>query len=106
MSNVIAVNDNVVAVLLADGWHQIVPGSFSVGPLSLDAPIEQARPGFRFDETLVGSPYRPTSLAGPLDSIIAVKQVDRGNTPLRDAVSRAGPHNGHQSMRHSALARC
>ena len=24
----------VVAVLLADGWHRIVPGSFSVGTLS------------------------------------------------------------------------
>jgi hypothetical protein len=103
MSNVIAANDNVVAVLLADGWHEVVPGSFSVGPLGLDGHIELARPGFRFDETRVGSPYRPTSLAGPLDSIIAVRQVNRGTR--RDAVSRAAADNGHLSMRHPALAR-
>ena len=24
----------VVAVLLADGWHRIVPGSFRVGPIT------------------------------------------------------------------------
>jgi len=24
----------VVAVLLADGWHRIVPGSFGVGPIT------------------------------------------------------------------------
>jgi hypothetical protein len=62
----------VTAVLLADGWHQIVPGSFSVGPLSwanLDLP------GFRFEEADAGRPYRPAVLAGPLDSVIAVRQV-------------------------------
>ena len=30
----------VVAVLLADGWHQIVPGSFSLGPLALGGRAE------------------------------------------------------------------
>jgi len=27
----------VVAVLLADGWHRIVPSSFSIGPLGFGA---------------------------------------------------------------------
>ena len=65
----------VVAVLLADGWHRIVPGSFSVGPLSLGADGDLARPGFRFEEADAGRPYQPAVLAGPLDSLIAVRQV-------------------------------
>ena len=65
----------VVAVLLADGWHRIVPGSFRVGPLSFAAEASPGTPGFRFEEADAGRPYRPTVLAGPLDSIIAVRQV-------------------------------
>jgi hypothetical protein len=69
----------VVAVLLADGWHRIVPGSFRVGPLSFEAEAGPGAPGFRFEEADVGRPYQPTVLAGPLHSIIAVRQV----TPVR-----------------------
>ncbi len=65
----------VVAVLLADGWHRIVRGSFHVGPLSFEAEAGPGTPGFRFEEADAGSPYRPTVLAGPLDSIIAVREV-------------------------------
>jgi hypothetical protein len=65
----------VVAVLLTDGWHRIVPSSFSVGPLGFGASTDLGVPGFRFEESDVGSPYQPTVLAGPLDSIIAVRQV-------------------------------
>ena len=65
----------VVAVLLADGWHRIVRGSFSVGPLGLGASADLGVPGFSFEEADVGSPNQPTMLAGPLDSIIAVRQV-------------------------------
>jgi len=91
----------VVAVLLADGWHRIVPGSFRTGPLSFEAEAGPGTPGFRFEEADAGRPYQPTMLAGPLDSIIAVRQV----TP---AVRRAGDpdlartaHNGHRAD-HSA----
>ncbi|HTU07658.1 MAG TPA: hypothetical protein VMG13_19045 [Trebonia sp.] len=74
-------NDNevsaarVVAVLLTDGWHRIVPGSFSVGPLSFGAGADVSVPGFRFADADAGRPYQPTTLAGPLASIIAVRQV-------------------------------
>jgi hypothetical protein len=37
----------VVAVLLADGWHRIVPGSFRAGPLSFGAEAGSGTPGFR-----------------------------------------------------------
>src|SRR5208282_3918348 len=65
----------VVAVLLPDGWHRIVPGSFRVGPLSFRAEAGPGTPGFRFEEADAGRPYQPTVLAGPLGSIIAVRQV-------------------------------
>jgi hypothetical protein len=65
----------VAAVLLSDGWHRIVPRSFSVGPLDFGAGADPSVPGFRFEEADAGSPYQPTVLAGPLDSIIAVRQV-------------------------------
>ena len=75
-------NDNhaaattVVAVLLADGWHRIVPGSFRAGPLSFGAEAGPGTPGFRFEEADPASPYGPAALAGPLDSIIAVRHVN------------------------------
>ena len=79
MSNNHVAGARVVAVLLADGWHRIVPGSFRVGPLSFEAEAGLGAPGFRFEEADAGRPYQPTTLAGPLDSIIAVRQV----TPAR-----------------------
>ena len=33
MSGTTVRSAKVVAVLLADGWHRIVPGSFRVGPI-------------------------------------------------------------------------
>jgi len=77
----------VVAVLLADGWHRIIPGSFSVGPLGFGTGADLGVPGFRFAEADAGRPYQPTMLAGPLDSIIAVRQVTpaarRADAPAR-----------------------
>src|SRR5262245_47808070 len=78
----------VVAVLLADGWHRIVPGSFWVGPL--DFGLGVTLPGFRFEEADAGRPYQPAALAGPLDSIIAVRQVTPALRRLGDP-DRAAP---------------
>jgi len=93
----------VVAVLLADGWHRIVPGSFSVGPLSFEAEAGPGTPGFRFEEeTETGSPYRPATLAGPLGSIIAVRQV----TPtLRRIGDPDRARAAHHSQRAEQVAR-
>jgi len=74
----------VVAVLLADGWHRIAPGSFRVGPLSFEAEAGPGTPGFRFEETDAGRPYQPTVLAGPLTSIIAVRQVTLARRRIGD----------------------
>ena len=95
-------NDNdvaatrVVAVLLADGWHRIVPGSFRVGPVSFGAGAGPGTPGFRFEEADAGRPYQPTVLAGPLDSIIAVRQVTPAVRRIGDSErARAVPHGQH-----------
>ena len=75
MSGISIAPAKVVAVLLADGWHRIVRGSFSVGPLGFGAGGGPGALGFCFEEADAGSPYRPTTLAGPLDSILAVRQA-------------------------------
>ena len=87
----------VVAVLLADGWHRIVPGSFRVGPLSLEAEAGPGRPGFRFEEADVGRPYQPAVLAGPLDSIIAVRQVTPALRRIGDPDRAWAAHNGQRA---------
>jgi hypothetical protein len=89
----------VVAVLLADGWHRIVRGSFQVGPLSFEAEAGPGMPGFRFEEADAGGPYQPTVLAGPLDSIIAVRQVAQAlrglGEPDRASTARDGLRADH-----------
>ena len=99
--NDVAAGGRVIAVLLADGWHRIVPGSFRAGPLGFGAGTDHGVTGFRFEEADSGSPYQPTALAGPLDSIIAVRQV----TPAVRGVSdkdRAGAPRGGQRTGHGA----
>ena len=85
----------VIAVLLADGWHQIVPGSFSVGPLDLGVGADLALPGFRFAEADAGRPYQPTVLAGPLDSILAVRQVAPAARGVGDLDRARAARYGH-----------
>ena len=87
----------VVAVLLADGWHRIVPGSFRVGPLSFEAEAGPGTPGFRFEEADAGRPYQPTVLAGPLDSIIAVRQVTSAVRRIGDPDRARAAHNGQRA---------
>jgi hypothetical protein len=87
----------VVAVLLADGWHRIVPGSFSVGTLSFEAEAGPGMPGFRFEEADAGRPYQPTALAGPLDSIIAVRQVTPALRRTGDPDWARAAHNGQRA---------
>ena len=75
MSSTTVAPAKVVAVLLADGWHRVVQGSFSIGALSFGAEDDPDVLGFWFEEADNGSPYRPAALAGPLNSILAVRQV-------------------------------
>ena len=87
----------VAAVLLADGWHRIVRGTFHVGPLSFEAEAGPGTPGFRFEEADAGSPYQPTVLAGPLDSIIAVRQVTSAVRRVGDLDRARAAHEGHRA---------
>ena len=87
----------VVAVLLADGWHRIVPGSFSVGPLGLGTGADLGRSGFRFEEADAGRPYQPTTLAGPLDSIIAVRLVTSAVRRVGDLDRARAAHDGQRA---------
>ena len=93
----------VVAVLLTDGWHGVVADSFRVGPLSFEAEAGPGTPGFRFEEVDAGRPYQPTVLAGPLDSIIAVRQVTPAARPIADPEWARAAHNGHRADRGARL---
>ena len=92
MSGIMVVPAKVVAVLLADGWHRIIPGSFSAGTLSFGAEAGPGTPGFRFEQADAGSPYGPAILACPLGSILAVLQVSsagcRAGESARSASTR------------------
>jgi hypothetical protein len=87
----------VVAVLLPDGWHRIVPGSFRVGPLSFRAEAGPGTPGFRFEETDAARPYQPTVLVGPLGSIIAVRQVTSAVRRIGDLDQARAAHEGQRA---------
>jgi hypothetical protein len=99
MSDNDVVSTRVVAVLLADGWHHTVPGSFSVGQLGFDDSPDSGMPGFCFEEAEVGSPYRPKVLAGPLGSIIAIRQTTRSlrRHPDGAPAARNGQHADHSA---------
>ena len=43
----------VISVLLADGWHRIVPGSFSVSPLRFGAGADLDRKSTRLNSSHV-----------------------------------------------------
>ncbi len=104
MSGTMIAPATVVAVLLADGWHRIVAGSFSVGTLSFEAEVGPGTPGFRFEQAEAGSPYRPVALAGPLASIIAVRQVIPAVRRIGDLDRARAAHDG-QRADHSARLR-
>ncbi len=65
----------VVAVLLADGWHKVASGSFTIGALGFGDHDDRGVLGYRFEEIAEASPYGPATLAGPLDALLAVRQV-------------------------------
>ena len=87
----------VTAVLLADGWHRIVPGSFRAGPLSFGAEAGPGTPGFRFEEADAGRPYQPVVLAGRLEAIIAVRQVTPAVRRIADLDRARAAHDGQRA---------
>jgi hypothetical protein len=97
MSDNNVVGGRVIAVLLADGWHRIVPGSFSVGPVGFGPGADRGVAGFRFEEAAAGSPYQPTVLVGPLDSIVAVRQVASAAPCISDMDQARAARNGHRA---------
>jgi hypothetical protein len=89
--------DKVVAVMLADGWHRVAPGSFVIGPLAFGPSADLGLPGFRFEEADAGGPYQPKMLAGPLNSIIAVRVLSPSRRRMSSPVRVWPTHNGHQA---------
>jgi hypothetical protein len=98
---------DIVAVLLHDGWHRVNPGSFTTGTFGLTTD-DTGVPGYHFEEADNASPHPPATLAGPLDTLLAIRQVTRrtrrrprvvdGSAEHR-AVSPRGYAAGHAAHR-------
>ena len=81
--------ETVVAVLLADGWHRVASGSFTIGALSFGDRDGCGVLGYRFEEVSEASPYGPAAMAGPLEALLAVRQITpRGPRHWPQAVGR------------------
>jgi hypothetical protein len=81
--------ETVVAVLLADGWHQVASGSFTIGALSFGDLDGRGVLGYRFEEISEASPYGPAVMAGALEALLAVRQITpRGPRRWPQAVGR------------------
>ena len=93
----------VVSVLLADGWHLVVPGSFVVSPLRFGADADLGRPGFRFEEADAGSPYQPTVLTGPLHSILAIREIRSAARKIGSPDRVRAAHNRHRTVNGALL---
>lgn len=61
----------VASVLLADGWHDVAPGTFHAADFALQQGIAVNMVGPGFVLTEVGA--HGATLAGPLRSVLAVK---------------------------------
>ena len=90
--------ETVVAVLLADGWHRVASGSFTIGALSFGDP-DGGVLGYRFEEVSEASPYGPAAMAGPLEALLAVRQITpRGPCHWRQAVGRDSIQGGDATV--------
>ena len=87
--------EKVDAVLLADGWHKIALGSFTVGALSF-GDGDHGVLGYRFEEISDASLHRSATLAGPLAAVLAVRQVTSRRPLQEQGATRQGwSSNGH-----------
>jgi hypothetical protein len=96
----------VVAVLLADGWHQVASGSFTIGALSFGDADNRGVLGYRFEEIAEASPYGPAVMAGPLEALLAVRQITpRGPRHWPQAVGRDWIRSGDPAVRRHRYTR-
>jgi hypothetical protein len=91
--------EKVGAVLLADGWHRVARGSFTVGTLGFSQDDDHGVLGYRFEEIGTTSVDKSVTLAGPLDAVLAVRQVT-ARRPLRGQGAAGQPWsaNGHATV--------
>jgi len=88
--------EKVDAVLLDDGWHKVALGSFTVGTLSFGDGDDGRVLGYCFEEINNGSLHRSATLAGPLDAVLAMRQVT-SRRPLQEqgSTGRGWSPDGH-----------
>ena len=90
--------EKVDAVLLADGWHKVAMGSFTVGGLSF-GDGDRGVLGYCFEEIGTTSLHKSARLTGPLDAVLAIRQVT-ARIPLREQgpARQLWSTNGHTTV--------
>ena len=90
--------EKVDAVLLADGWHKVALGSFTVGALSF-GDGDRGVLGYCFEEIGTTSLHKSATLTGPLDAVLAIRQVT-ARRPLREQgpAGQLWSANGHTTV--------
>jgi hypothetical protein len=73
------INENSVsAVLLNDGWHQVIAGTFKIGNIRIHADvaagIDFGKSSATWDEQGAGAAGATVTVSAPLTSILAIQQ--------------------------------
>jgi len=73
------INENsVVAVLLSDGWHQLIPGTFKIGDIRIHAEaaagIDFGKSSATWDEHSTVAAGAVVTVSAPLTSVLAIQQ--------------------------------
>ena len=70
--------NNISAVLLNDGWHQPVAGSFKIGDIRIHADatagVDFGRSSATWDEHAAVAASTTITVSAPLTSILAIQQ--------------------------------
>jgi hypothetical protein len=73
------INENTVSsVLLNDGWHQPIPGTFKIGDIRIHADaaagVDFGRSSATWDEHSIAAASTTITISAPFTSILAIQQ--------------------------------
>jgi hypothetical protein len=82
-----------------DPRRKVASGSFTIGALSFGDADDRGVLGYRFEEITEASPYSPAAMAGPLEALLAVRQITpRGPRHWPQAVGRDWIQSGDATV--------
>jgi len=71
--------NNITAVLLNDGWHQPIAGTFKIGDIriraDMTAGVDFGRSSATWDEHSAAAVSATITISAPLTSVLAIQQM-------------------------------